>query len=205
MSDTSWTMLRELLVDRYDEFKRRLAYRLGSTELATETLHEVWLRLARSGSPGVVKSPESYVFRVALNVAFDKRHAEGRELPVADVEALRRLDDDELDPLRLTEARSEIMALKQALDELPERCRAIFIAARVDGEPHADIAAHLGVSTRMVERELKRAFDHFEGRLEKKPVKRVGLRIQEQSSLPKDDAKDTPRVTDSKRGSDNHD
>jgi DNA-directed RNA polymerase specialized sigma24 family protein len=122
MSDVSWAMLRNLLVDRYDELRRRLARRLGSAEVATETLHETWLRLARSGSAGAVDNPESYVVRVALNVAFDRRHAEGRQLSASDIEALRHLDDNELDPHRITEARSEIRALKQALDELPPRC-----------------------------------------------------------------------------------
>ena len=183
MSDVTWAMLRDLLVDRYDELKQRLARRLGSTELATETLHETWLRLARTGSPGVVHSPQSYVFRVALNVAFDRRHAEGRELSASDIEALRHLDEDELNPLRIAEARSEIMALKEALDELPARCRSVFVAARVEGVPQAEIAKRHGISTRMVERELKRAFDHFEVRLEKKAVKRVGSRTPEPSSM----------------------
>jgi RNA polymerase sigma factor (sigma-70 family) len=205
MTDSTWAMLRDLLVDRYDEFRWRLARRLGSVELATETLHEVWLRLARTGSPGVVQSPESYVFRVALNVASDRRHAEGRELPVSDVETLRHLDDDELDPQRIAEARSEMMALKQALDELPARCRSIFVAARVDGIPHADIAKRLGISTRMVERELKRAFDYFEVRLEKKAVKRVGSRTPEPSSLQEGLAEEPSSLTSGKRGSEYHD
>jgi RNA polymerase sigma factor (sigma-70 family) len=178
MSDISWAMLQDLLVDRYDEFRRRLARRLGSVELATETLHNAWLRLARSGSPGPVRSPESYVFRVALNVAFDQRHAESRELSASAIETLRHLDNDELDPHRIFEARSEIRALGQALNELPPRCRSVFIAARVEGIPQADIAKRLGISTRMVERELKRAFDHFEERLEKQQSDASGRATQ---------------------------
>lgn len=205
MSDISWAMLRELLTDRYDDFRRRLARRLGSQELATETLHEAWLRLARPGSPGVVQSPESYVLRVALNVAFDQRQISDRELPVSDVEALRHLDDDELDPERIAEARSEIAALRRALDELPTRCRSVFIAARVEGVPQADIARRLGISTRMVERELKRAFDHFELRLQKKIVRRVGSPRSEQSSVYGGLTDEASFLTRDERGSEHHD
>jgi RNA polymerase sigma-70 factor (ECF subfamily) len=204
MSETTWAMLRELLVDRYDELKQRLARRLGSTEMATETLHETWLRLARTGSPGVVHSPTSYVFRVALNVAFDRRHAEGRELSAPDIEALRHLDEDELSPLRIAEARSEIMALKEALDELPARCRSVFVAARVEGVPQADIAKRLGISTRMVERELKRAFDYFEVRLEKKAVRHVGSRGPEPSSNRVQSEEDISSSADRHPGSEHH-
>ena len=205
MSEVSWAVLRDLLVDRYDEFRRRLARRLGSAELASETLHEAWLRLARTGSAGAVDNPDSYVIRVALNVAYDRRQAESRHLSAFDIENLRHLDDDELDPQRILEARAEINELKQALDELPPRCRSIFVAARVDGTPHVEIARRHGMSTRMVERELKRAFDYFELRLEKKAVRRVGSRVSKQSSLQgkaADEASSSPRDDD---GSEFHD
>jgi len=205
MSDVSWAMLRNLLVDRYDELRRRLARRLGSAELAAETLHETWLRLARTGSAGAVDNPESYVVRVALNVAFDRRHAEGRQLSASDIEALRHLDDNELDPHRITEARSEIRALKQALDELPPRCRSIFIAARVEEIPQVEIAKRFGISTRGVERELKRAFDHFELRLEKKAVRRVVSRAPEQSFLKGDPADMASSSSPDEGGSKLHD
>lgn len=205
MNDITWAMLRDVLVDRYDEFKRRLARRLGSAELATETLHEAWLRLARVGSPGIVRSPESYVFRVALNAAFDQRQAEARALSTSEIETLRHLDEDELDPQRVAEARSEILALKQALDELPVRCRSIFVAARVEGVPQADIAERFGISTRMVERELKRAFDYFEVRLQRTAIRHVGSRPSKPSSLQEDLVKGAFSSTRDKRGSKHHD
>jgi RNA polymerase sigma factor (sigma-70 family) len=205
VSDITWAMLRDLLVDRYDELRRRLARRLGSAELATETLHEAWLRLARAGSPGTVRSPESYLFRVALNVAFDRRQAEARKLSASDIETLRHLDDNELDPQRIAEARSEIRALRQALDELPSRCRAVFIAARVEGVPQGDIARQFGISTRMVERELQRAFEYFEVRLEKRAIRRVGLRPSEPSSIERDRMKEKPSSMRGEREPDHHD
>jgi len=201
MTGTSWAMLREVLVDRYDEFRRRLARRLGSAELASEILHEAWLRLGRTGSPGVVRSPEAYVLRVALNVASDRRQAENRRLSVSEIEALRHLDDDKLDPHRIAEARSEIAALKQALDELPPRCRSIFIAARVEEIPHRDIAECFGISIRMVERDLKLAFDYFEIRLEKTAIRRVGSRAPEASTLQVNPPEEASSSVHDQRGS----
>jgi RNA polymerase sigma factor (sigma-70 family) len=165
MTEATWAALRALFVDRYSEFKHRLARRLGSADLAAETLQETWLRLERPGNPGVVERPDAYLFRIALNVAADRRDADHRRLALSEIEVLRHLDDDELDPERIAESRSEITALARALDELPPRCRAIFVAARLDGTPHKDIAARYGISTRMVERELKRALEHCSERL----------------------------------------
>ncbi|MEZ0222819.1 MAG: RNA polymerase sigma factor [Tardiphaga sp.] len=182
MTQTSWASLRALLVDRYEELKRRLARRLGSADLAAEALQETWLRLQRPGEPGVLGRPDAYLFRVALNVAADRRDAERRRLALSEVEMLRHLDDDELDPERFAESRSEIAALARALDELPPRCRAIFIAARLDEIPHKDIAAQYGISTRMVERELKRALDHCSGRLGRISLSRFGSPPSEPST-----------------------
>jgi RNA polymerase sigma factor (sigma-70 family) len=174
MTEASWATLRAVLVDRYSEFKHRLARRLGSADLAAETLQETWLRLERPGSPGVVERPDAYLFRIALNVAADRRDADHRRLALSEIEVLRHLDDDELDPERIAESRSEISALARALDQLPPRCRAIFMAARLDETPHKVIAARFGISTRMVERELKRAIEHCGERLGRSSPRRFG-------------------------------
>jgi RNA polymerase sigma-70 factor (ECF subfamily) len=65
-------------------------------------------------------------------------------------------------------------ALVRALDELPPRCRAIFIAARLDEVPHKALAERYGISMRTVERELKRAMEHCGERLGRISPRRVG-------------------------------
>lgn len=160
MTETTWASLRALLVERYGTLRRRLAHRLGSMDLAAETLQETWLRLERPGNPGPVQRPEAYLFRVALNIAADRRDADRRRLALSEIELLLHADDDELDPERITAARNDVAVLVGILDELPPRCRAIFVAARFEELPHKTIAARFGISTRMVERELKRALEH---------------------------------------------
>jgi RNA polymerase sigma factor (sigma-70 family) len=174
VTETTWATLRALLVDRYSDFKHRLARRLGSMDLAAETLQETWLRLERPGNPGVLDRPDAYLFRIALNIAADRRDADRRRLALSEVEILRHIDDDELDPERIAGSRAEIAALASALDELPPRCRAIFTAARLDEVPHKLIAARYGISTRMVERELKRALEHCGERLGRMSSRRFG-------------------------------
>jgi len=182
MTETSWAALRDLLVDRYDELRNRLARRLRSADLASDTLQETWLRLARAGSAGPLRSPEAYLFRMALNVAADERDSQKRRLSYSEIEPLMKLDEDELDPERLTEGRSDISALAQALDELPPRRRAIFIMARVDELPHRVIAERTALSVRMVDRELRKALEHCSQRLDRKVVRAFGPRQSEKSS-----------------------
>lgn len=166
MSETSWASLRDLLAARYDVLKTRLAMRLGSTDLARESLQETWLKLSRAGTVGQLRSPEAYLFRVALNVAARQRDVERRRVAFSEVELLMRMDEDELTPERVALARSAHATLLQALEELPSRRRAIFIMARLEKMPHREIAAHFGVSVRTVKYEWKQAFDHLCERLE---------------------------------------
>lgn len=166
MGKTSWTALRNLLADRYDEFRARLTRRLGSEELASESLNETWLRLHRHDDAGPVQSPSGYVLRMAVNIATDHRRMENRRARRSDVRAALEIPDPAPDPSRDVEARLQLEALQQAIETLPERARDILIAARLQGLPQQDIADRFGITSRMVRIELRRALDHCEARLE---------------------------------------
>lgn len=167
MSDTVWASLRRTIVLHYDSIKMRLARSLGSRDLADDVLHETWLRLHRGDAVGAIQQPESYIFRVALNIAADRRREERRRASHAEVWAAIRLDDEAPDLARELEARSEVEALKRAMAALPPRRRAILIAARLDGLSHEAIAERLNISRTMVQKELRRAIAHCVGHLEK--------------------------------------
>ena len=181
MTDVTRARLRTLLEAGYDAFKKRLKRHLGSEDLANEVLQETWLRLMRAGDVGVVQNADAYLFRIALNVAADRRRAESRLLSQAEIDALLHMADDALDPERIVTMRAEIATLESALAELPPRRRAIFMLARVDEVAHQEIASRFGISARMVEKELSRALDHCGARLERKVVRRFGPRPRKTS------------------------
>jgi RNA polymerase sigma-70 factor, ECF subfamily len=168
MIETGRNLLRQLLAVRYDDLRRQLVRRFGSPDLATEVLHETWLRLDGTAELGTVHKPQSYLYRIILNVAADRRRAETKWASRAELEALQHADDDLLDPERIVAARSEVRALERVLAELPPLRRAIFIAATVEELPYRMIGARFGVSLRTVEREMSRALDHCSKRLNKK-------------------------------------
>ncbi|MEW6641753.1 MAG: RNA polymerase sigma factor [Pseudomonadota bacterium] len=165
MSDTLFSALRRLLVDDYASLKERLGRRFGSFDFASEVLHEAWLRLQRSdraASVAVVQNPKAYLYKVVLNVATDRQRAERSRLAVADVEAIHMRAQDDLDPARIAEARLQLQALADAINAMPRRRREVFTAARLEGLPYKTIAARLGVTVRVVDRELALALDHLD-------------------------------------------
>jgi RNA polymerase sigma-70 factor (ECF subfamily) len=195
MIETSWEMLRQLLARKYDVFRCRLTRRLGSADLASEVLHEMWLRLDRNGNAGLVQSPNAYLFRTALNVATDRRRSDQRRAKMFEIQAALEIPDDNPGPAREAEARLEIQALEKALEELTPRRRMILLASRLEGAPLKEIAERLDVSQRLVEIELKHALEHCALRLERSLTRRFGPGAR-QTSQCSDDTTTGPPAPD---------
>jgi RNA polymerase sigma-70 factor, ECF subfamily len=174
VSDSGRDMLRQLLLLNYDDLKARLARRLGSVELAGEALQDTWLQLEEAARIGQVHRPQPYLLRIAYNIALKRRRSERDTVTLDDARAALNLVDDTPGPERAVEARSEIVALEEALAQMPPRRRAILLASRAEGVPLSEIAARFGISQRMIEIELKSALIHCGQRLGRKIVRRFG-------------------------------
>lgn len=155
MSAITWAALRQTLAAQYDSLLRRLSRRLGSEGLARESLNEAYLHLDRADEPPPIHAPEAYLLRVAYNLAIGQHRAGARLEPAEATERL--VEDPAAGPADTAEARELIDALERALARMPERRRAILIAARLHGEERRQIARRLGISRRLVQLELERA------------------------------------------------
>jgi RNA polymerase sigma-70 factor (ECF subfamily) len=161
MTENALTIMRRLLLDRYDDIRARLTKRLGSADHASDAMQDTWLRLAHTESVGPVKSPGNYLYRIALNVAEDHRRMERRQrISPIEIESLLGLADDAPTPEQTVLARSDLKAFKAIVDELPERRREIFMAARIGNMSQHEIADCLGVSRQLVTKEIGLALRH---------------------------------------------
>jgi RNA polymerase sigma-70 factor (ECF subfamily) len=174
LTGSNRTTLRSVLAADYGGLFKRLTRRLGSAELAGEALQETFLRVERVSDATLVHSPNDFLFRIALNVATDRRRVERRHLSLDAVDALLNIPDDTPDASTIVEGRQEIEALDRALAELPSRSRQVFMAAVVKKMPDHEIATLLGVSVRTVEIDLKNALKHCAERLGRTLIRRAG-------------------------------
>ncbi len=166
MTGTTWTALRDLLTLRYDDFRKRLIRQFGSEDIASETLHETWLRLDRPGDAGQVRSPPAFLMRVAANIAKDQQRAERRRTKRHELDEVPDVADPAPDPERTVEARLDLQKVEAAIAQLPKRTQAILMASRLNGMTHQAIADKLGISKRTVLYELKQAVVFLDARLE---------------------------------------
>ena len=97
MKDTGHSTMVSLFLASYEDFKVRLRKRLGSEDLANDVLHETYLRVDRMDMPPNLAQPNAYLYRMALNIAADRRQADARLLTGSEVEELLQTVDEAQD------------------------------------------------------------------------------------------------------------
>ncbi len=142
---------------------RLLTARLRDADAAEDVLQDLWLRLEAAAS-GPVADPAAYLFRMANNLAFDRRRSEARRnaRDGAWLDTQSEASDFPTAEDALI-SRERLSALERAVARLPERTAAIFRAYRFDERSRKDIAADEGISVSAVEKHLHRAYKaiHF--------------------------------------------
>jgi RNA polymerase sigma factor (sigma-70 family) len=158
MTEDAQPILLSYLNRRYANLKVRLTRMLGNADLASDALHDTWLRLQSKDDQRPMQSPGAYLVRMAVNIAVDIQRRQGRMLAGDDIDQLlEEMVDPAPGPEQIGEARSELAALHTVIHKMPERRREIVILVHLEEVTHKEAAEQLGVSLRTVEYELKQA------------------------------------------------
>ncbi|MGJ3649272.1 RNA polymerase sigma factor [Sphingomonas sp. GlSt437] len=141
---------------------RLLRARLGGEEDAEEALQDLWLRL-ESARPGPVAEPVAYLFRMANNLATDRRRSGLRRgaLETAWHEVLPQ-GHEHPDAERAAIARDWLTHVEATIAAMPERMREAYRLFRLEGLAQRDIARRMSISVSAVEKLLQRAYARLE-------------------------------------------
>ena len=120
--------------------------------------------LFREHNDTLLRFLRAYLFRIAANVATDLLRRRAVQSRVQQDDLFFETDAPATQE-RALQAREQLAAVEIALSELPPRCREAFLLSRREGWASGRIAAHLGVSDRMVRLYLVRALEHLEAAL----------------------------------------
>lgn len=160
----------EMLAWRYrSSLVRYFLLHLGSREDAEDLAQEVFVRFAQQTSTQSIANVEAYLFRIAANLLRDrfrrnKTHHVQSHFPIDECtsEQLGEVPSEE----RVYAEQEQLRAFLQALEELPPKCRAVFLLQRYEGMSYSAVAQHLGISVSAVEKHMMKALLHFDARMD---------------------------------------
>lgn len=172
MTKPRFTSLSQAVEVYYDELRRFIHQRTGSSPMAEDVIQETWIR-ARTTSVDLPGNPRAYLYRMAGNVAVDHfrrsrnwQREEGSGYSAENSnEYLDLLPDHAPDLIDAIISRQELAILDAAIRELPNRCREVFLLYRGHGLSMREIAIYLSISEKTVEKHVARAMLHCRQRL----------------------------------------
>ena len=169
MNDDVAEPLLAALQLHYDELYAFVRRKVRCPALAADIVQETYVRLASRSLSEAVRNPRALLYRVAGNLAIDQlRLQETRAKYVTAMPLPENLPDARPSAEMEIEAKQRLTLLMEAIDELPPRCRQVFVLRKFEDFDQAEIAATLGISRNMVEKHLRKALLHCAMKLGKR-------------------------------------
>ncbi len=145
--------------------------RIKDRPLAEDLTQDVLLKVVRASERGQIERPDSYVFKVAINLLRDRRRQAVRAGPAVFVPIEEDLDGqleselvEAISPERVLLSEDSLADVLRSLGELGELTRNIFILFRLENMKQKDIAALYGIGQSTVEKHVIKAVVHLANR-----------------------------------------
>ncbi|MBO3276958.1 sigma-70 family RNA polymerase sigma factor [Pseudomonas schmalbachii] len=136
-----------------------LRSKLGNAADAADLAQDTFLRVLLRSDLLELRTPRAFLRTVARGLVID--HWRREELERAYLESIAHLPEAETPSAETREMLLELLeSIARMLDGLKPKVRTAFLLAQCEGMPHAQVAEHLGVSIRSVERYVADALYH---------------------------------------------
>jgi RNA polymerase sigma-70 factor, ECF subfamily len=137
-------------------YMRRQLY--ASNEVLDELYQDVWLKLINGRQQYQVKASfKTFLYQIANNTIKDYFRRESVRKIMSNIEDDSAVLDDALQPDEMVEKHSLIIKFKQALNELPQKQRDVYLLREETGLTSVQIAEVLQVSVDTVKSRMRYA------------------------------------------------
>lgn len=164
---------QDMLLELFSKYNRALRVFIKNTvkceQTADEIAQETYVRLAAVKDKDDIDFPKAYLFRTAKNISLDFLRRKGLRVVddsvEVDTEAVLSSAPSPEENLIHNQAKER---LETALKELPLRTRQVFYYRRYEGLTVKHVAAKMGISERLVYKNMEDAMQHLALRLKDK-------------------------------------
>lgn len=163
----------ELLFRQYYSYVCKMVYQVVADAVIAEDIgQEVFFEIWRRKDQLVINtSLKAYLRRSAVNRTLN--YLRDRKIKWEDDQELPMLEDDTPSITQLLEAEELQEHIDNAIDQLPEKCRIVFMLSRQEDLSYQEIADHLNISIKTVENQISKALKYL--RVALKPYLSGGL------------------------------
>lgn len=161
-------LLNRAIEAHYSDITSAVRRRGHPRAMAHDVVHDLYLKLATK--PDVLRNKRSvkaFLCRAAVNLGIDRMRRETMEQRLFSGSEREALSVASAGPApdRALDIEARVAMLRDAVAELPERRRVVFILHRLHHLTPDQISVKLNISRNMVDRHLRRAFAHCLDRL----------------------------------------
>ncbi|MGV1830974.1 RNA polymerase sigma factor [Agrobacterium vitis] len=156
-------LLNRAMEAHYADITNAVRRRGHPSSTARDVVHDLYVKLA--AKPEVLlnkRSIKAFLCRAAINLGIDRQRRETKEARLFSGSEREALSAPSIGhaPDHALEIEARLAALREAIAELPERRRVVFILHRLHHLTPDQISTRLNISRNMVDRHLRRAFAH---------------------------------------------
>ncbi len=160
MSDST-SLCEELTYTRiFREYAKTLHnylyYKTGNSELSQDLTQEAFTKLWQNCSTVTLQGAKGYVFKTANNLLINTYN---HNKVVLQHQSKPQKDRTHENPEYLLEEKELKNRLEEAIANLPEKQRVVFLMSRIEKKTYKEIAAIEGISKQAVEKRIYNALD----------------------------------------------
>ncbi|MCE3223349.1 MAG: polymerase subunit sigma-70 [Nitrospira sp.] len=167
MDESDQTDLVLELESHVSDLYRLLSRLLTEPSDVSDVIQELWLRVLTLRSTHFIHHPRAFLFRMTKNLAVDRLRRRSAHLKGhAELEEVSDRLSVSPNQEATLQARQELTLLHHAINELPPKCRQVFVLHKLKNWSHEEIAQHMGISRNMVEKHVMKGLSFCRKRLD---------------------------------------
>lgn len=150
--------LLAVLVRHYEDLVDHVRRRFVSRSFARDVVHDLCLQLLERPARTTAVQPLAFLRRASVYRAIDRQRADAAHAnTVVSMEEVPDLRSHDVDGAHHVHLMQQVERLRVAIEQLPPRCRQVFLLHRLHDMPQEEIAHALGISRNMVAQHVMRA------------------------------------------------
>ncbi len=156
---------KELFDNFYTHIKNFIYFKVGDTALAEDIAQEVYVKIWEKRHTVKKETVKSLLYTIASNLVIN--HAKHQKVVYNFVNHRdhRKYSSSPEFELEYKEYKEKV---ENTIENLPEKCRTVFLMNRIEKMTYNEIAEHLGLSVKAVEKRMHKAMVIIKEKLNKK-------------------------------------